>query len=162
LSTSGAATCYFSSNPTYVWRAQATSFVSTSSPVERIWIFLADTGLGAMASIDTPTTQNIAGFRFSTTAGDSYWQTVTSNGSSYTVTPTSVVPDSGVHRFKIVVNSGTNVKFYIDDLLVNTMTLTLPTGSAGVFGTCCISNTAGGSAVTTMSWYNQSQWTLNY
>lgn len=68
-----------------------------------------------------------AGFRFSTSQGDTDWQCVTSDGSSTTVTSSGIAADANVHTFLIVFNdSAPSVEFYIDGSLVATNTTHLP------------------------------------
>ena len=75
---------------------------------------------------DTPTTHG-AFFRFSTMAGDTNFQCMTSDNSTQTKVDSGVAADANSHTFAIVMNNAVpNVKFYIDGVLVATITTHLP------------------------------------
>jgi hypothetical protein len=118
-------TTYRKWKPIYATRIRTDS-AGNGITSSRIWIgvFSADPFGSA-----TPTVHLIA-FRFDTGAGDTNWQCVTDNGSG---TPT--VTDSAIAvaadttydlRFEC---SASDVKFYINDVLVATITTTLPTST---------------------------------
>lgn len=78
--------------------------------------------------------QSFIGFRFSSVAGDANWKCVTADGSGETVTDSGVTADTKSHRFAFIVDDSVpNVKFYIDGVLVATVTTTLP-ASGTTFG----------------------------
>ena len=69
----------------------------------------------------------MAGFRFSDGAGDVNWQCCCANGTSFTNVDSGVVADTNGHQFAIeFVDATPAVKFYIDGVLVGTLTTDLP------------------------------------
>ena len=82
---------------------------------------------GTLAS-DTPST-DFLGFRYSTSAGDTHWQCYASpDGISTTVVATTVVPDTNLHNFQIVMTAGV-ATFFIDGVLVGTISTHVPSTS---------------------------------
>lgn len=92
-----------------------------------------------LCNVNTATFQNdlpgagggrhAAHFRASTSAGDTNWQAITSNGAADTVTDTGIAFDTTGHEFEIEFDdTAGEVKFYIDGTLVATHTTTLPSG----------------------------------
>jgi hypothetical protein len=81
---------------------------------------------------DSPASTKYACFRFSSAAGDSTFQCCTSDGSSQTVASTSITPALNTsYQFAIVCNDSVpNVEFYINGVLVATLTTHLP-GNSG-------------------------------
>lgn len=98
----------------------------------RVWIGLSDTvtnsGVGNLRS-DTPNGNTVA-FRYSTAAGDTKWQCVTSTSNvNFTANPqTGTNLDTNRHTFRIAYD-GTNALFYIDGTLVGTQNTNLPATS---------------------------------
>ena len=75
----------------------------------------------------TASAAKYAYFRYSTVAGDTVWQAITSNGTTQTVTSTGITPDTNGHTFAVIFNDAApNITFYIDGVLVATITTTLP------------------------------------
>jgi len=64
-------------------------------------------------------------FRFDDSADDT-WKAVTDDGTGPTVADTGVAPDTNYHVFRIVTSS-TSVTFYMDGVLVATVTADIPT-----------------------------------
>lgn len=86
---------------------------------------------GSTGGTSTPSGR-YAAFRFAPVAGDTNFQAVCRNGSSVTTVDTGVAADTSSHKFLVVMDDSVpNVKFYIDDNLVATITTNLPSG-AGV------------------------------
>lgn len=83
----------------------------------RYWYAFSD--VATLTSFDVPGT-GTAGFRASTSAGDTNWQAVTCNPSGCTITDTGIAFAADVaHWFRV--HFGTNTaRFYIDDTLVAT------------------------------------------
>lgn len=100
----------------------------------RTWAGFTNNGL--VTGHDTPGASagyHGAAFRYSTSASDSTWKLVTSNGSADTVVDTGVSPDTTMHKFTISMIEGSGTIYgYIDDVLVATSTLTLPGSSTGL------------------------------
>ena len=89
----------------------------------RCWIGLG-VNFGNFYKSDTPPETTVA-FRY--TAGtDTYWQCVVSDGTTQVTTATTVAPDTTGHVFAIS-PSGTNVLFYIDGVLVATVSISTTT-----------------------------------
>lgn len=99
----------------------------------RTWIgFMAsaDTQAGKLSSA-TPNTK-VFGFRFDTTASDTKWQAYAGTTSAAkTIVNTGVTPDLNPHIFKIVQNAGV-LTYYIDGVLVATISTNLPSTSFAV------------------------------
>lgn len=99
----------------------------------RIWVGI-QSGAGALGT-DTPGASGVSTllFRYSTPAGDTTWQATSADGASDTVADTGVVvavDTRYVMRIKVV--STTSVEYYIDDVLVATLTTTLPAATTGL------------------------------
>jgi hypothetical protein len=80
---------------------------------------------------DTPNKSTV-GFRYS--AGtDTHWQAVSAvAGGSQTTTDTGVTPDTNVHLFEMTTNStGTTIFYFIDTVLVATISTNLPSPASG-------------------------------
>jgi hypothetical protein len=87
-------------------------------------------GSGTLFAVDNPNTSNLA-FRFS--AGtDTHWMAYASTSNvAFTAVDTGVTPDTvNPHLFEIVPNATlTSVGYYIDSVLVATITTNLPAGT---------------------------------
>lgn len=131
-------------NPVLMF-AMKTGSVAADIAGVRIWIgAFSTTPEGA----DDPATVHLAGFRYSTGAGDVNWQVFTKDG-----TTLSAATDSGVavatdtrYTFRIDSSDPTSIKFYINDTLVATKTLNLPTTSTDLGMMMCATNTTAGTA----------------
>lgn len=88
--------------------------------------------LGTTAyATDTPNKTTLA-FRYSS-GTDTHWQAVADvAGGSQTTVDTGIVPDANIHLFEMTVNSaGTAVNYFIDTVLVATITTNLPIPAQG-------------------------------
>jgi hypothetical protein len=94
----------------------------------RVWIGAED-GVQSHGSnfwnSDTPPFPTVA-FRYSTAAGDTVWQCVVTDGTTQVTTPTTVAPDTNIHKFQIQFTAP-NFLFYIDGVLVGTVAVTTTT-----------------------------------
>jgi hypothetical protein len=80
----------------------------------------------------TPAFAKCAGFRFSTSQGDTHYQAVTSDGSSMTVVDTGITPTTNPVKLLIVCDDSVpNIKFYVDGVLGATITTHLPPTHTG-------------------------------
>jgi hypothetical protein len=82
---------------------------------------------GVLANGDTFGTISGAMFRASTSASDTDFQAITSDGSSETITDTGVPIDTNLHLFRVYFPDTSHARFYIDGNLVATNTTHLPT-----------------------------------
>ncbi|MFZ0953623.1 MAG: hypothetical protein WAN17_15230 [Candidatus Sulfotelmatobacter sp.] len=99
---------------------------------ERVWIGMFDVALSTTTIFgsDTLSANQYAAFRYSTVASDTHIQCVCCDGSTQKVVSSGVVADTKSHRFVIIINDSTpNVQFYIDGILVATITSNTPTTS---------------------------------
>lgn len=98
----------------------------------RIWCGVTSNLATSTGTSDTPT-GSYAMFRFSTIAGDTQIQCITSDGTTQNIISSGITPDTNSHRFLIVFNdSAPSIAFYIDDSLVATSTLHLPAASTNL------------------------------
>lgn len=81
-------------------------------------------------------------FQYTDTVNSGNWQIVCNNASVSTVTNTSVAASTGFHNYGISINAaGTSVEFFIDHILVGTITTNFPT--IGTAPTCFALSSAG-------------------
>lgn len=95
------------------------------------------------------TSTNGAYFRYTHSVNSGKWEAVTVVAGTETAEDTGITGAvDGFHLFKIVVNDdATQVDFYIDGVLTNSITTNIPNGSAEVTGySCHIEKTAGSTA----------------
>lgn len=98
----------------------------------RIWSALYEAASGLSALTD-PATVNVAGFRYDPDAGDTTWKACVSNGSASTVVDTGItVNTSTMYSLRVKFVTTTQVKFYIDGVLVATITTNVPSSSTGL------------------------------
>lgn len=106
---------------------------------QRIWVGFSSSiahagGLGT----DTPGTTNAQSgiaFRYSSAAPDTNWQIVSFNGTTETVADTGVlVAASTIYRFRIDALNPASVNCYINNVLTNTVTATLPATTTDLIG----------------------------
>lgn len=156
-SSSGASTVYLagwfgyqngnnSTLPIRAWYRTSFRLSVTATANSRYWFGLGTwnngSGLGTNGTTfaqagntkyatDTPNSNTI-GFRFSN-GTDTHWQAaaITAGGST-TLVDTGVTPDGNVHLFEMAMNiASTTVTFYIDNVLVATISTNIPpTGTA--------------------------------
>jgi hypothetical protein len=107
--------------------------------------------LGVSGS-DTPYTANpFIGFVSSSTN----WQAICSSGASPTIQDTGIACDTTSHIFKII-TSGSSVKFYIDNILVNTISISLPSSGTLLSPQFGIANTAAQICTAYWGWFYMS------
>jgi len=106
---------------------------------------------------NTPNTSALA-FRYS--AGtDTFWQAVSINAGTATVTSTGVVPNTSPHLVEIAaVTSGSGYNYYIDGTLVATITTNLPSVTSGPSNTQTIIFWAGDNENTSTAIAGTSYW----
>jgi hypothetical protein len=94
----------------------------------RAWIGVTDQTQITMAASDNPA-GNYAAFRFSTIAGDSTIQCITKDGTTQTIVDSLVAPvaNTGLNLSTVFNDSVPNVVFYINGVVVATITSHLPT-----------------------------------
>ena len=102
----------------------------------------------------------LAMFRYSTHAGDSTWKAITqtASGAAQTVTDTGVAVDTNFHTFAIVPTAAGIQKFYIDGILVASISTTLPLPNQPMHYTVLVDNitfaTAEGFYISYFAWKN--------
>ena len=114
----------------------------------RVWFGMVNiygSNLTNMAS-DNPSPISLIGFRYSTAAGDSNWQAVCQTPSGQTVVDTGVAVGLAEHNFSIVVVSTSQIKFYIDDALVATISTNIPTSTTFLGDLICDDNVGLGNS----------------
>lgn len=92
---------------------------------------------------------NVAGFRFSTGAGDTKWQAVTRNAGSglNTVTDTGVTVAADTrYKLRIDVRNTASINFYINDVLVANISTNLPATTTTGSPYATITNLSAGTA----------------
>jgi hypothetical protein len=108
--------------PVYACRFQTGSVITS----QRIWAGLGASALNSAANPTTPAV-NSAAFRFDTSVPDTTWKCYTSNGTTNTVTSTSVVlAASTTYDLLIDMSNSSQILFYINGALVATVTTNLP------------------------------------
>jgi len=103
-----------------------------STVTQRVWIGMFDTALSTatLFASDTLHANQYVAFRYSTVAGDTQYQCVSCDGTTQKVVSSGVNADTKSHRFVIICNDSTpNVQYYIDGVLVATITTNTPTTS---------------------------------
>jgi len=118
---------WYGSTPYYVGRNANGSFglwLFRTTDI-RLWVGFHDGPSGLTAS-DSPSGK-FAMFRFSSIGGDTNYQCVCGDGSAQTVVDSGVAADTHSHAFGVQINDvGSNVMFYIDKILVATITTHIP------------------------------------
>lgn len=109
-------------DPVIKWRVRLSSGVLTS---QRVWIGGFSSAATVMVASDAPAATHSMGFRFSTSVPDANWKCVTSDGTSYTIADSGIAVDQNWHEF-LAQRQGASVYFYIDQVLVATITTNLP------------------------------------
>lgn len=98
----------------------------STTNITRFVVGMTVTQGSTMASSSNPA-GDYAIFQFDSAAGDTTYKCVTKDGTTQSSrTDSTVAANANARRFRIVVTAGTNVKFYIDDALVATLTGNLP------------------------------------
>lgn len=96
----------------------------------RAWVglYVAASGFTTFMS-DTPGTAFI-GFRYSTHAADTHWQCVCYNGTTSTIVDSGVAPTvQPTSQYFRMLYTGSAIQFYINDVLVATISTNLPTAT---------------------------------
>lgn len=102
----------------------------------RLWCGFTNVDLNAVA---TPTTEHVAAFSYDTVRdGTVFWRTVTSNGSSATVTASSIAIVAATFYILRIVTTASSVLFYINGVLANTHTTTLPNTGINLTLQACV------------------------
>ena len=110
------------------WTAAAHIYTGPSIATQRIWV-----GCVATDPVATDTLIDGAAFRYSTSAGDTTWKAVVGTGAASTVVDTGVVVAiSKEYRFFIDASTPGTIYFWINEVLVATITTTLPGINDGV------------------------------
>jgi hypothetical protein len=97
---------------------------------ERAWVGLTTRAFSTMMGSDTPI--DTVAFRRSTIAGDTNWQCYSSSGAANGVTDSGVAADTAVHLFELEFE-GSDVRYYIDGVLVATRNTDMPASGTNVF-----------------------------
>lgn len=99
----------------------------------RLWIGLT-TQANSFANSDTQSADSSVAFRYSTVASDTGWHATANAGASQTVGTTSTtIAASTVYVMKIILSlDGTKAEFYINGVLVDTITTNLPATSTSL------------------------------
>ena len=118
------------------WESTQTIQLQLHSDVtsQRHWHGMVSADLSAVA---TPTTQHVAAFSYDTTRdGTAFWRTVTCDGTTATITATSVAIVISTEYYLRIVLGPSSVEFWIDNVLVNTHTTNLPGSATGMGHEC--------------------------
>lgn len=100
------------------------------SAAVRYWIGLTSAQIG---SVDSSAATNYAAFRFSTNAGDTFWQACSGDGAAASCTASATAIDlAASHTFAVDCRIATSCDFWIDDALVVSKTTNLPTGTSNL------------------------------
>ena len=135
-----------------------TKMVTAGLTFSRYWIGICDQGVNTFPTVmnsDTPAC-NFVGFRFSSDVDTNYMAVCQTDGTHQTLVDTGVVASAtAVHIFKIIPTvSGTQVTFYIDGVLVATISTNVPSTSVAMGNLICGDdiNNVGGSNLQ-INWY---------
>lgn len=111
-----------SRGPLAFWKMRCR--IASTGPAELFYACLTDVNPGVALMQNTPTTQNIIGFRFAT--GEANWTCVACDASGSSVVADSGVPvDTNMHVFMMKFAGG-SVQYYIDGVQVATISTLLP------------------------------------
>lgn len=117
---------YFGTSFIYAGRAfvfEGRSGVSGGFTGSRLWTGVCDT---LLATTDNPTTSNILAFRYNS-QDSAHWSCVSGNGVATTVVDSGIIPTlESCQQLSIVYDGSTTANFYINSVLVATITTTLP------------------------------------
>lgn len=111
----------------------------------RYWVGLTDVSPSTFADADDPGSAHIAGFRFSTAAGDTTWRCITKDGTTLGNTDSGVSIGTDLVRLEVVFDdTAGNCVFKINGTTVATRTTNLPGTSVNLafIGTAYAQNSA--------------------
>jgi hypothetical protein len=117
---------------------------------QRIFIGITTAGnQNAMVQADTIGTSDFIGFRYSTTAGETTWHIISRDGTTQTNYDTTVTVTTNGAVFYLIGNTGgTSFDFWINGVLVNTITGNfLPRATVGTYATQAVISTQSAAAV---------------
>lgn len=94
----------------------------------RIWVAFTDGAITGLCDNDDPSGYHLAGFRWSTAAGDTAWMACTKDGTTLGTTSTGITPSTTAPMRLEVEEDTANAKYYfrINGTLVATRTANLP------------------------------------
>jgi hypothetical protein len=112
------------------WKCLHAAHIKTYSDISstRFWVGLFS---GDPSASDDPAV-HLAGFRYSTGAGDSNWMACVKDGSTLQAASTGITVAIDTRYFLRVETDSSEVRFYVDNALVYTHTANLPTGSTNM------------------------------
>jgi hypothetical protein len=109
--------------------------LSPSFPVQRAWIGMGEatciSSSGVAMKSDAPA-KNVVAFRYSPAgASDTTWKAICQTDATHqTIVDTLIIPDTNLHTFQILsVGGGTSIQFWIDGVLVATVSSNIPVNS---------------------------------
>jgi hypothetical protein len=129
---SGIIPAVYSVGPTRDQEAVFVARIKTGTDITNVRYWVGLTGIDPRTSAD-PAGAHLASFRYDTSVdGTAFWRCCTKDGTTINVTASAVaIAVSTAYNLRIETN-GTNVKFYINDVLVHTSTTNLPGASAAM------------------------------
>lgn len=138
---------------------------STMTGNERIWVALSDFGVGSVGGIansNTPATTNLIGFRFNPTTGANWFAVVANGGGTQTEVDTGIpVSSASANMLRATFTAASNTStFYIDGVLVATISATAPSASAplaGLFSVACTGGVSVTNAIRTSAFYTEAR-----
>lgn len=136
-------------NPRSTWKVLSAASIANI----RWWIGFTSADL---SGVSTPTTQHVAAFSYDTGRdGTVYWRTVTCDGSTATVTTTSVaIAGSTAYNLRIEFDeANANIKFYIDEVLASTHTTNRPASATGLKAQWCATTLTSAAKRISWSWW---------
>lgn len=138
-------------NPRSTWKVLSAASIANI----RWWIGFTSADL---SGVSTPTTQHVAAFSYDTGRdGTVFWRTVTCDGSTATVTTTSVaIAGSTAYNLRIEFDeANANIKFYIDEVLASTHTTNRPASATGLKAQWCATTLTSAAKRISWSWWGQ-------
>jgi hypothetical protein len=112
----------------------------------RCWMGMTTTTAALWLAADNPASVHI-GFRMSSSAGDANWKAVVSSGAAQTVVDTGVAQSSTItQNFRIEWPlAATDIKFYINNVLVATIATNLPAAGTDLRMVCGVTTLFSGA-----------------
>lgn len=101
----------------------------------RVWVAFTDGAITGLCDNDDPSGYHLAGFRWSTAAGDTAWMACTKDGTTLGTTSTGITPSTTSPTRLEVEEDTANAKYYfrINGTLVATRTANLPGASVNMY-----------------------------